>query len=347
MKRSIFGVYQFDEIVGAVVLACLLVFMAVLINAGLLKNWFQPSFTLRILLPDEGVSGLAAGAEVQVLGTRAGEIRAIVIDPNQRMHAVARIDDQMRPFIRRNSVVSIRRQFGVAGAAYIDISRGTGSELDWSYAVIAATSERAPTDTLGQMIDELRAKIVPLLDDVEKAVVAFTAVARRAVDPAGPLEQTLSSARETLSSAQQTLASVAAIARRVENGEGLAGRLIANDKLATDLEASLGSVRELAAQLERTSKDPRIGQILVKTDAILGSLQTTTRNLAAATPRITQNVAVTTDALPTTLLQAQVTAHELELLLNQLRHLWLLGGSSPDTAAAPASRRAPAVQVRP
>ena len=331
MKRSIFGVFQFEEIVGAVVLACIGVFIAVLINAGLLKDWFQPSFTLRILLPDEGVSGLAPGAEVQVLGTRAGEVRRIVIDPNQRMHAVARVEDQMRPFIRRDSVVSIRRQFGVAGAAFIDISRGTGPELDWSYAVIAATSERAPTDTLGQMIDEIRGKVIPLLDDVHKAVEAFTAVAHRAVDPAGPLEQTLSSA--------------AAIARKVESGEGVAGRLIANDKLANDLEASLVSIREMAAQLERTSKDARITQILQKTDSILTSLQATMRNLAATTPRITENVAITTEALPSTLLQAQIAAHELELLLGQLRHHWLLGGSS--APAPPATQRAPAIQVRP
>jgi phospholipid/cholesterol/gamma-HCH transport system substrate-binding protein len=331
MKRSIFGVYQLDEIVGAVVLACIGVFIAVLINAGLLKDWFQPSFTLRILLPDEGVSGLAPGAEVQVLGTRAGEVRRIVIDPSQRMHAVARVEDQMRPFIRRDSVVSIRRQFGVAGAAFIDISRGSGPELDWSYAVIAATSERATTDTIGQMVDELRAKIMPLIDDVQKAVLAFTVVAQRAVDPAGPLEQ--------------TLASAAGIARRVEAGEGVAGRLIANDKLATDLEQTLVNVREFVAQLERTSKDPRIAQILQKTDAVLTSLQATTRNLAATTPQITRNMAETTDALPATLLQAQIAARELELLLGQLRHHWLLGGSS--APSAPASRRAPAVEVRP
>jgi phospholipid/cholesterol/gamma-HCH transport system substrate-binding protein len=331
MKRSIFGVFQFDEIVGAVVLACIGVFVAVLINAGFLKDWFQPSFTLRILLPDEGVAGLAPGAEVQVLGTRAGEVRRIVIDPNQRMHAVARVEDQMRPFIRRDSVVSIRRQFGVAGAAYIDISRGTGPELDWSYAVIAATSDRAPTDTLGQMIDELRAKVMPLIDDVNKAVSAFTAVAHRAVDPAGPLEQTLTSA--------------ANVTRKIESGEGTVGRLIANDTMATDLEASLKGVRELALQLERTSKDPRIAQILQKTDAVLTSLQATTRNLANTTPRITENVAVTTEALPSTLLQAQIAAHELELLLGQLRRHWLLGGSS--AAPAPAGRRAPAIEVRP
>ena len=334
MKRSIFGVYQLDEIAGAVVLACIGVFVVALVNAGLMKDWFQPSFTLRILLPDEGVAGLAPGAEVQVLGTRAGEVRRIVIDPNQRMHAVARVDDQMRPFIRRDSQVSIRRQFGVAGAAYIDIARGTGPELDWSYAVIAASSERSPTDTLGQMIDEVRAKVMPLIDDIQKAVLAFTAVAQRAVDPAGPLEQ--------------TLASAAGIARKVETGQGLAGKLINDDKMVGDLEATLMSVRELASQLERTSKDPRIAQILVKTDAILTSLQTTTRDLASSSPQITRNVTAATDAMPATLLQAQVTAHELELLLAQLRRNWLFGGGGGSSAPpAPATRRAPAIEVRP
>jgi phospholipid/cholesterol/gamma-HCH transport system substrate-binding protein len=330
MKRSIFGIYQYNEIVGAVVLACVAIFVVVLVNAGLVTDWFQPTFTLRVILPEEGVSGLASGAEVQVLGTRAGEVRRIVIDPGQRMYALARVEDQMRPFIRRNSQVSIRRQFGVAGAAYLDISRGTGPELDWSYAVLTASGDRAPTDTLGQMVDELRAKILPLIDDIQKAVLAFTLVAQRVVDPKGPLEQ--------------TLASAASIAGRVEKGEGVAGRLIANDKLAADLEATLLSLRELSGQLERTSKDPRIAEIVQRTNAILASLQTTTRGLAETTPKITQNVVSTTDTLPATLLQAQLAAHELELLLAQLRQSWLFGGSG---TPAPASARAPAVQVRP
>src|SRR5260370_11786594 len=144
MKRSIFGLHQLDEIVGAVVLACIGVFIAVLINAGLLKDWFQPSFTLRILLPDEGVSGLAPGAEVQVLGTRAGEVRRIVIDPNQRMHAVARVEDQMRPFIRRDSKVSIRRQFGVAGAASIAHSPRPRPGPSLPYILVAPPTHPAP-----------------------------------------------------------------------------------------------------------------------------------------------------------------------------------------------------------
>src|SRR5262249_12488679 len=153
----------------------------------------------------------------------------------------------MRPFIRRDSVVSIKRQFGVAGAAFIDISRGTGPELDWSYAVVEASTERAATDTIGELVDELRAKIIPLIGDTKKAVQAFTVVAQRAVDPKGPLEQ--------------TLVSTAGIIRRVEKGEGTLGRLVASEKVASDLEATLVKLRELAGQLERTSKDPRIGEI--------------------------------------------------------------------------------------
>jgi phospholipid/cholesterol/gamma-HCH transport system substrate-binding protein len=332
VKRSIFGVWQFNEWVGVVVLACVGIFVAVLVNAGLVKDWFQPSFTLRILLPEEGVSGLAPGAEVQVVGTRAGEVRRIVIEPNQRMHAVARVENQMRPFIRRDSQVSIRRQFGLAGAAYIDISRGSGPELDWSYAVLKANSDRSPGDTIGQVIDEVRGKVVPLIDDIQKAVAAFTLVAQRAVDPAGPIEQTLSSA--------------AGIARRVEKGEGLAGRLVSDDRLAADLEATVHNLRELAAQLERTAKDPRIGEVLQRTNAVLAQLQTTTRGLSDSTSKVTRGVTSVTDTLPSTLLQAQLAAHELELLLAQLRQHWLFGGGGK-AAPVPAGSRAPAVQVRP
>jgi phospholipid/cholesterol/gamma-HCH transport system substrate-binding protein len=330
MKRSIFGLFQYGEFVGAVVLGCVVVFIAALVNAGLVKDWFQPSSTLRVLLPEEGVAGLSAGAEVHVLGTRAGEVRRIVIDPSQRLHAIVRVENQMRPFIRRDSQVFIRRQFGVAGAAFLDITRGSGPELDWSYAVVTAGNERAPTDTIGQLVDEVRGRVVPIMDDLQKAIVAFTVVAQRAVDPAGPLERTLGSA--------------ANVASRIEKGEGTAGRLLADDKIVVDLEATMANLRELSNQLERSSQDPRIAEIVNKTNAILSSLQTTTRGLSETAPKITRNVVSATDTMPATLLQAQITAHELELLLAQLRHHWLFGGSGN---APPAGTRLPAAQVRP
>jgi phospholipid/cholesterol/gamma-HCH transport system substrate-binding protein len=335
MKRSALGIYQFNQVVGVVVLLSIAVFVGALVNAGLLKDWFQRPLTLRIVLPEGGVSGLEQGAEVQIMGTRAGTVRRIVIDPSARMHAEARIDAQMKPFVRRNSQVVIRRQFGIAGSAYIEITRGHGAELDWEYAVLAAGTDRAPTDTIGQVIEEVRARLLPTLDEVQKAVANLNAM----MDPAGPLRQSIQSA--------------ATMAQRMERGEGSLGRLMADNKMASDLQATMAEARSamehangLIAELERSSKDARIPVLVQRTEAILASLQTVTRNLAAASPQfgqLTGNVATATESMPTLLLQTEMTARELEQLLAQLRRHWLLGG-----AAAPAAgRRAPASEVRP
>jgi phospholipid/cholesterol/gamma-HCH transport system substrate-binding protein len=335
MKRSTLGIYQFNQAVGAVVLICAALFVGALVNAGLLKEWFRTSLTLRIVLPEAGVSGLAQGAEVQIMGTRAGEIRRIVIDPSQRMHAEARIDTQMQPFIRRDSQVVIRRQFGIAGNAFLDISRGTGPELDWAFAVLTASTDRAPTDSIGQVIDEVRARVLPILDELQKVI----ANANTLVDPAGPLRQTMQSA--------------ATMTQRIERGEGSIGRLLADDRMVSDVQSALAAAQSamvhannLMAELEKTSKDARLPSILQRTDGILASLQVVARNLAAASPKfgqVTSSVASTTESIPALLLQTETTARELELLLGQLRRSWLLGG----TAAPPAGRRAPAGEVRP
>jgi phospholipid/cholesterol/gamma-HCH transport system substrate-binding protein len=330
MKRSTLGIYQFNQAVGAMVLVCVALFIGALVNAGLLKEWFQTSLTLRIVLPEDGTSGLSQGSEVQILGTRAGEIRRIIIDPSQRMHAEARIDTQMKPFIRRDSQIVIRRQFGIAGNAYVDISRGHGTELDWGYAVLTAGSDRAPTDSIGQIVDEVHSRIVPILDELQKVAANINA----AVGPSGPLHQTLQS--------------TASVAQRIERGEGSVGKLLTDDKMATDLAATLAAAQEavahangLIAELEKSSKDARIPAILQRTDAILASLQIVTKNLATASP----NIASSADTVPALLLQTESTARELELLLGQLRRSWLLGGGGGATPAA--SRRAPASEVRP
>ena len=309
-----------------------MLFVAALVNAGLLKEWFERSLTLRVVLPDSGAPGLAPGAAVEVMGTRAGEVRRIVIDPTQRMHAELRVDQQMKTFIRRDSVVTIRRQFGIAGNSYVDIARGNGPELDWQFAVLSAASDRAPTDTISQMVDDVNARIAPMMDEAQKAIVQFNAL---------------------LVPLQQTVESVSVMARRLERGEGTAGRFLADEKTANDVQkllaetqSTIARANNVMADLEQAARDPRIGAIVQRTEAVLGSLQSVTRDLAAASPQVgklTTSVAGATDSMPALLLQTESAARELELLLGQLRRSWLLGG----TAAPPAGRRAPAGEVRP
>lgn len=316
-----------DEWVGLIVLVAVAVFLGAVLQAGVFRAWLTPVSILKIVLPKDGVGGLEVGADIEVLGTHAGNIKRIVIQPNQQLYAEAAIDDQARAFIRRDSVGLIRRRFGVAGAAFVEISQGNGQPLDWKFAVIEANAERAPTDNLGALIDSAREKIFPIIDDVGR-----------------------------------TTHSLAVLTGKLEHGEGNVGRLMNDETMVRDIEATIAALREnltrITNDLDATVGDVRTllatannqktgaPEILRQIDAILASVHTTTARIAQASanvPAITKHVEAGTQDLPALLTQTQLTAEALEKLLIQLRGNWLLGGNK---VQPPPPRLSPA-EVRP
>lgn len=313
-----------DEWIGLLVVVAVLIFVGAILEAGVLSAWFRPVGHLKIVLPQSGVGGLSAGADVQVLGIHSGTVRRIVLNPDQQMYAEADIDRQAEPFIRHDSTAVIRRTFGVAGAAFVDISRGTGTPMDWRYAVIDATTETAPTDTLTAMLKRVQEKVFPVLDD-----------------------------------AKRTMDSLAALTSGLQKGQGTVGRLMTNDALARDAEQQVANLapvitklNDAAAQLDalvkRTASDQKgVPELLNRVDKLLANLQSATRQLALAAPRlpaISNSIAVASSNLPLLVTQTQVTEADLQKLVAQLRGLWLLGGNG---RVPPEQRRLPATQLEP
>ncbi|MDB5377673.1 MAG: hypothetical protein JWR00_2119 [Rubritepida sp.] len=320
-----------DEWTGLVVLLAVVVFLGAVLQAGVLRDWLTPSATLRVLLPDAGIGGLSVGAEVEVLGTRAGTVRRVVIAPASRLYAEVHLDEQAKAFIRRDSVATIRRRYGVAGAAFLDITRGTGVQLDWNLAVIEANTDRAPTETMGAIFDELRAKVTPILDDLGQAA-----------------------------------RSLAQAAGRIERGEGLVGRLLSDDEMSgqvrdvlTDVRGMVDTLGRALASVETAAADgarltgslngPQgVPALLRRADGMMADLQRVTRELARVAPRgqpILRGAEESVAGVPALLLQAQSTARELEQLTAQLRGLWFLGGGA--TPPAPERQRVPVERIRP
>ena len=326
-----------NETVGLFVLITLLIFVAGLIYSGQVRKWFNPGETLKVVLPDEGLFGLAQGSAVEILGTKAGEIKDIVINPDQKIHAIARIDSDMAVFVRSDSKATIRKTFGIAGDAYLEITRGSGELLDWEYAVITVKSDRKTSDTLAELIEELRAKVLPVVDDAHKAILMLTAVAKELQDPDKGV--------------QQLLANLNSISDRIDRGEGAIGRLLTEDKLVRDLEALVARMGPIFDDLKKTiqnvsefSKEfdvetgdiPEITRNLKRT---LASMEMVMKDLSQTTPQLPQivkNVGDTTDAVPVLVLQVQQVMVELERLIQQLQSHWLLGGGSgqPSQTAA-------------
>ena len=217
--------------VGVFVLGTLLIFMLAVLGSGRVQKWFNPGARIKIILPEDGLFGLSEGADVEILGTKAGKVVTIVIDPEQKMYAAVDINPDMTVFVRQDSRAVIRKQFGVAGAAYLEISRGFGEPLDWDYAVLDATADRAPTETVGALIEEVRKKLFPVLEDTHEAIRTLKAVAQDLQNPEGNL--------------QTLLAGLNTITTRIAGGEGAVGRLLAREDLADDLESMVATVNQL------------------------------------------------------------------------------------------------------
>lgn len=318
-----------NETVGLFVLMAVLIFLAGIIYSGQVRKWFNPGETLKVVLPDDGLFGLAQGSTVEILGTKAGEVRDIVINPNQEIHADVRIDSEMAVFVRSDSKATIRKTFGIAGDAYLEITRGTAQPLDWEYAVITVVSDRSTSDSLSELIDELRAKVLPVIDDAHKAIIMLTAVAKDLQDPDKGV--------------QQLLANLNSIADKIDSGEGAIGRMLTDDKFVRNLESLTARMGPIIDDLKTTMQNVSafstqfnletgdIPEITRRLKEILASMEMVIRDIRQATPqlpKIVKDVGETTDTVPVLVLQVQQVMVELERLLQQLQSSWLLGGGS-------------------
>jgi phospholipid/cholesterol/gamma-HCH transport system substrate-binding protein len=294
-----------DEWIGLIAIGAIAVLVVAILQAGVLRDWFKPSEELRLVLPESGVAGLAPGADVEVLGTKSGTVRRVVLEPNQQMYAILEIDEQATPFIRRDSTAVIRRRFGLAGAAFVDISRGEGPEMDWAYAVIEATTERAPTDNISALIDELREKIFPILDNAGRATN-----------------------------------SLAEVMERINRGEGNVGRLLVDDSLMFEAEkivkeanrtvAGLNQVLVEVDTIAREAGGPNgVPSLIHQGNDVMRSLDRIAKQVdraAERSPNIAKSVERSVNALPAVLTQLQIALQEIDKLSASLRSSWLVGG---------------------
>jgi phospholipid/cholesterol/gamma-HCH transport system substrate-binding protein len=342
-----------NQAVGIFVILTVIIFFAAFLFSGQVREWLDPGERIKVILPSDGLFGLSEGAEVEILGTEAGKVIRIVINPDQQMHAVVQIQSDMKAFVRRDSTAVIRKKYGVAGDSYLYISRGSGEPLDWKYAVITAVADRAPTESMGAILDDLRANVFPILEDTGQAIRGFQAIVKELQDPEGDM--------------QQLFANLNIISAKISRGGGTVGRLLSEDALIKEVEAlisllskniarleplfdeletSVGNVSKISANINKQSKD--LPEVTLKLKEVLGSVKTVMDNLSKTTPqlpRIAANMGDATDSIPVLMLETQQVMAELEQLLKQLQSSWLLGGKSGQNSRA--SNRISPLEVKP
>jgi len=294
-----------NEIVGVFVLVVAAALVTGVILAGKYQEWFVPVHRLRIVFPPEGSLGLQIGAKVQILGAAVGSVEKIQIDETGHMIGKIAIKGDFIRFVRTDSVATVKKTFGIAGDAYLDVAKGSGSELPDGFD-LTITKDTEIVAMAQDMIAEIRKAVLPALEKLQKAVEEYTALAADLRNPEGPL--------------LKMLANVEQITDGLKKGEGTAGRLLRDPAAAEEVDKIL----------------KRVDASLAQVDGILADVKATTAQL----PAIAGKVGVEARDLGGLVAQTQEAIREAERLVEGLQNHWLIRKYIPhpeSTAVIPPS----------
>ncbi len=214
MKRE-FKFRHADEIAGMFVICAVALFVLGVVLAGRSQGWFEGKFSLNIVFnTTEGSFGLREGGIVQVRNTVAGRVGKIVPTEGGQMATTLILKEGFHPFITADSVAKVKKKFGVAGDAFIEIERGSGPVIEDEATILCIRDEEL-METAQKMLAKFELSVLPMFEEVEK-----------------------------------TVASVAAILSSVETGEGIAGAVVTDSSLRDDLTGIIGHLEGIAADAE-------------------------------------------------------------------------------------------------
>jgi phospholipid/cholesterol/gamma-HCH transport system substrate-binding protein len=234
-----------NEIVGGFVVLVLFLLVAGIVLTGRAQGWFEPVYLIRAAFPEEGSMGLRPGSEVRVLDTPAGTVQDIQPRADGVMEGVFRVRGRFFQYIRDDSTGVVKRTFGVAGDAYLEITRGFGDPLPDEYGYIPVIKDTELLDLAESLLEEVRTTTVPAIEQLQQMLEEYTALAEELRAPEGEVQQLLASLNRLVQSLEADLALITGdVAQATAHLPRMA------DRLAGELEDVPGLVYQTQATLQ-------------------------------------------------------------------------------------------------
>lgn len=220
-----------NEIVGAFVLVVVAALIIGIILAGRAQEWFEPVHELRMSFPEEGTLGLQKGAEVQILGTTVGTVTGIRVREDGRMRGRLTVKGDFIRFVRLDSKALVKKKYGIAGDAYVEITQGKGPERELEMPLVV-TKDTEITEIAQDILKRLQETTVPAIEE-------YTALAADLRSTNGPL--------------MKLLANLEQITAGLQRGEGSVGQLLHDPAAAMEIQRILTEVKNILADVKATT----------------------------------------------------------------------------------------------
>ena len=233
-----------DTLLGLVFFAGL----ALLLWATQELNGFSLGERQRLNVDLVNARGLRIGEPVFVLGTQAGRVVEVAVDPRQaeyRVHVEIELDSPLE--FKNDAIIDIVDS-SLLGGKVVNIDPGTNpaTSVDTSVHVFQGTASISPLDSLGEVLNAEGNK-----ENLQEALAGI-----------GEFMDTINSGEGSLSrfieddtlirDAEEFVASLARSAAAIEEQQGLLGRLIYDGTISTRADNIISDLEQVANQLSST-----------------------------------------------------------------------------------------------
>ncbi len=300
MANSPYKFRHVNEIVGTFVVLAVVLIVAGIFLMARAQRWFEPVHDLRVTFPAEGTFGVERGARIEILGAAAGRVERIRVNDDGSIEGVLRIRGEYARFLHVDSVAVVKKEYGVAGAAYIAITVGSGALLSLENARIPIRKDTELLEMVQLVVEQIQDSVLPALTEVEKTLAEYRGLAADLRSPTNSL--------------QLLLVNLNGIAAGLRDGEGTAGKILRDPAIADESRKAIEQVNTLLGKLEKT---------IDEANGILRNVQKS----SDALPGVVETVRGEMKDVPGVVLQARATLLETEKLLSGLQRHWLLRGA--------------------
>lgn len=222
MKDKPFRFRYTNELAGLFVILAIFGILAAVWIAGRVQGWFEGNIQLHTAFDsEEGAFGLQEGGEVTIRNARAGSVGKIVPTPTGGLTTTFIIQKRFHPFIRKDSVATVKKKLGLAGDAFVEIGVGKGDPIVNGDTIECRKAEDI-AETAQRLLRDLQATTIPILEETHG-----------------------------------TLKNVNQITAALAQGKGLAGSIINDPQLTTDARTTIANLNKLLVELASTSRETR------------------------------------------------------------------------------------------
>ncbi len=312
-----------------------LVFGALLFAVGVFfisnrHRLFTQTFT--VYADFDRLNGIEKGAPVQLSGLQAGEVvgTEILKWPDGRLRLKLLLGENLHPFVRADSVASIRTS-GLAGVTFLDIQKGTTASAEVKDGGTLPTTEPIELADLmresSAALQQSQVSMKAIQEQTDKTLATIEALTQH-VD--GTLTQIQPDLVHSTANAQRATRFISDLAQGVQQGQGLAGELLVSPELAKSVAQTAANANHVSVQLNEASGRLNDAMLEFQNRKLLARSESVLENSQRLTAQLSGILGSPEGAAPatlqTTLADTQRTMANLADDTEAIKHNFLLRG---------------------